>query len=34
MTWNWIATIVILVGAEIDAELEKSSARPASEAGS
>jgi len=33
MTWNWIVTIVILVGAEIDAELEGAAAKPLPEAG-
>ena len=28
MTWNWISTIVILIGAEIDAELDREPAPP------
>jgi membrane protein len=28
MTWNWIVTIVVLVGAEIDAELDHKAAAP------
>jgi uncharacterized BrkB/YihY/UPF0761 family membrane protein len=28
MTWNWIVTIVILVGAEIDAELDHKATTP------
>jgi len=32
MTWNWIVTIVILIGAEIDAELDGASSKPLNEA--
>jgi membrane protein len=34
MTWNWIVTIVILIGAEIDAELAGAPAKPVDQAGS